>query len=318
MPQRFSIDFVSKRRYSGQYYDLSSGTYYLRARNYAPTTGRFLTEDPARYGLNWYVYANSDPVNHWDPSGHTSSITGRIHYTGAVNNNSSSSSNKTNTTAAMVTLALSLVAGPAVGLAVGTALGVSTGSSSSSSSKISSGSSSNSAATAAALASALFGMMLGPGILGPGLGLLVGTAVAGSNSVSSASILTSILSMQDSVSSFMYGLVVPYSLQWSQMEYYQIDTFAAVKRKPGWIPTKDSKKGSENRQPSGEREKNIGHPNAEEHGRVTKKKDKRWGPVRVQETEPSPSPSFPGFSLPDTGGKGTLYGEIWSWLTGNG
>jgi RHS repeat-associated protein len=32
-------------RYCGEYYDLSSGTYYLRARYYDPTIGRFLSED---------------------------------------------------------------------------------------------------------------------------------------------------------------------------------------------------------------------------------------------------------------------------------
>ena len=32
-------------RYCGEYFDLSSGLYYLRARYYNPATGRFLTED---------------------------------------------------------------------------------------------------------------------------------------------------------------------------------------------------------------------------------------------------------------------------------
>ena len=33
---------------------------------------------------------------------------------------------------------------------------------------------------------------------------------------------------------------------------------------------KDSKKGSENRQKSGDRERNVAHPNGEEHSRVPK------------------------------------------------
>ena len=44
-------------RYNGEYYDQESGLLYLRNRYYDPATGRFLTEDPAKDGLNWYVYA---------------------------------------------------------------------------------------------------------------------------------------------------------------------------------------------------------------------------------------------------------------------
>ena len=38
-----------------------SGLYYLRNRYYNPELGRFMTEDPARDGLNWYIYCNNDP-----------------------------------------------------------------------------------------------------------------------------------------------------------------------------------------------------------------------------------------------------------------
>ena len=37
-----------------------------------------------------------------------------------------------------------------------------------------------------------------------------------------------------------------------------------------WTPRKDSKKGSENRQKSGDHERNVAHPNGEEHSRVPK------------------------------------------------
>ncbi|MCH5298026.1 MAG: RHS repeat-associated core domain-containing protein, partial [Ruminococcus sp.] len=37
-----------------------------------------------------------------------------------------------------------------------------------------------------------------------------------------------------------------------------------------WTPRKDSKKGVENRQQSGDRERNVAHPNGEEHSRVPK------------------------------------------------
>ena len=49
-------------RYAGQYFDAETGTYYLRARYYSPGRGRFTTEDPIRFGLNWYVYGNNNPV----------------------------------------------------------------------------------------------------------------------------------------------------------------------------------------------------------------------------------------------------------------
>ena len=56
-------------RYSGEYYDAESGYTYLRARYYDPDTGRFISEDPALDGENWYVYCDNDPVNMVDPTG---------------------------------------------------------------------------------------------------------------------------------------------------------------------------------------------------------------------------------------------------------
>ena len=55
--------------YNGQYYDEESGLYYLRNRYYNPELGRFMTEDPAKDGLNWYIYCNNDPVNMADQWG---------------------------------------------------------------------------------------------------------------------------------------------------------------------------------------------------------------------------------------------------------
>jgi RHS repeat-associated protein len=45
------------------------GAYYLRARYYQPTTGRFMSEDSIRSGLNWYTYCGGNPVRFIDPTG---------------------------------------------------------------------------------------------------------------------------------------------------------------------------------------------------------------------------------------------------------
>ena len=56
-------------RYCGEYYDAETGWIYLRNRYYNPETGRFINEDPARDGSNWYVYANNNPIMFFDPFG---------------------------------------------------------------------------------------------------------------------------------------------------------------------------------------------------------------------------------------------------------
>jgi len=51
----------------GQYTDTETGQQYLRARYYDPTTGQFLTRDPAvRVSQDPYGYAANDPVNNTD------------------------------------------------------------------------------------------------------------------------------------------------------------------------------------------------------------------------------------------------------------
>ena len=55
--------------YCGEYYDSESGNIYLRARYYNSETGRFISEEPAKDGVNWYVYCGGDPVMKVDPSG---------------------------------------------------------------------------------------------------------------------------------------------------------------------------------------------------------------------------------------------------------
>ena len=61
--------------FTGEAYDPVAGAYYLRARYYPPTLGRFLARDPfpgqspEPVSLHPYLYAQADPVNFADPSG---------------------------------------------------------------------------------------------------------------------------------------------------------------------------------------------------------------------------------------------------------
>ena len=72
-------------RYCGEYLDLETDTYYLRARSYRAGTGRFTQEDtlwcaknqlpngqeiPDPLSLNKYTYCHNNPTRYSDPSGH--------------------------------------------------------------------------------------------------------------------------------------------------------------------------------------------------------------------------------------------------------
>ncbi len=53
----------------GHVSDDESGLTYMRARYYEPTTGRFISEDPAEAGVNWYIYVKNRPVDQIDLDG---------------------------------------------------------------------------------------------------------------------------------------------------------------------------------------------------------------------------------------------------------
>ncbi len=56
--------------YSGEQLDPLTGDYYLRARMYRPSIGRFLAEDVYRGdGMNLYAYVSNNPLIYVDPSG---------------------------------------------------------------------------------------------------------------------------------------------------------------------------------------------------------------------------------------------------------
>jgi len=56
--------------FAGQYLDAESGLYYMRAREYDPQTGQFLTRDPLEMETgDPYGYAGGDPLENTDPAG---------------------------------------------------------------------------------------------------------------------------------------------------------------------------------------------------------------------------------------------------------
>ena len=56
-------------RLPGQYFDQESGLHYNWHRYYEPETGRYLSVDPLRDGMNFYAYCNGDPLGKVDPWG---------------------------------------------------------------------------------------------------------------------------------------------------------------------------------------------------------------------------------------------------------
>jgi RHS repeat-associated protein len=56
-------------RFTGKEMDPDTGLYYSNARWYDPELGRFITEDPIKDGLNYYVYCANNPLRYTDPTG---------------------------------------------------------------------------------------------------------------------------------------------------------------------------------------------------------------------------------------------------------
>jgi RHS repeat-associated protein len=68
-------------RLPGQYFDEESGLHYSGARYLDPDLGRFLSVDPLRLPgarLNYYNYADGDPLNRLDPTGEISLALGTV------------------------------------------------------------------------------------------------------------------------------------------------------------------------------------------------------------------------------------------------
>ena len=64
--------------YKSYYYDVETQLYWLSSRYYSPELCRFISKDSIEYldpesinGLNLYAYCGNDPVNYYDPTGHS-------------------------------------------------------------------------------------------------------------------------------------------------------------------------------------------------------------------------------------------------------
>ena len=62
----------SRFQYASREYDAATGQYYNRARYYSPSTGRFTSQDPLKFGggdVNTSRYVGNAPTQHVDPTG---------------------------------------------------------------------------------------------------------------------------------------------------------------------------------------------------------------------------------------------------------
>ena len=56
-------------RFTGKPSDMETRLSYFNARYYDSTIGRFTSSDPAKDGLNWFVYCNNTPLTSIDADG---------------------------------------------------------------------------------------------------------------------------------------------------------------------------------------------------------------------------------------------------------
>src|SRR5262249_49606473 len=70
-PSRTKSNFGNRFLFQGQLFDSLTGTYSMRARQYQPAWGRFLSPDPLSTvaGPSLYAFAGSRPLHNRDPLG---------------------------------------------------------------------------------------------------------------------------------------------------------------------------------------------------------------------------------------------------------
>jgi len=66
-----SGSLVNPFRFTSREFDTETNLYFNRARYLDPSTGRFLSKDPARFdgGIDFYAYVSNNPINFTDPFG---------------------------------------------------------------------------------------------------------------------------------------------------------------------------------------------------------------------------------------------------------
>ena len=71
LPNANLVSVTNNLRFSGQYFDAESGLNYNMMRNYDPTMGRYIENDPIGLagGIDPYVYVANNPFNHVDSFG---------------------------------------------------------------------------------------------------------------------------------------------------------------------------------------------------------------------------------------------------------
>ncbi len=69
----FGEDFLTanaeRYKFTGKEDDGATGLYYYNARYYDPAVGRFISEDVAKDGMNWWVYCRNNPLRYVDKDG---------------------------------------------------------------------------------------------------------------------------------------------------------------------------------------------------------------------------------------------------------
>ena len=85
-PNRSTGSASNNYRYTGEQWDPDLGMYYLRARYYQPSVGRFWTRDTYEgdstdpLSLHRYLYTQGNPITRIDPSGHYSDARQELGY----------------------------------------------------------------------------------------------------------------------------------------------------------------------------------------------------------------------------------------------
>ena len=76
---------INSYLYKGYYYDKETQLFWVSSRYYSPELCRWISPDDIEYldpesvnGLNLYVYCGNDPINKYDPTGHSAILIGLI------------------------------------------------------------------------------------------------------------------------------------------------------------------------------------------------------------------------------------------------